>query len=273
MDKYEVVFVLLNYNTSKDLEYFIKSTDKLTLGFKYKILCVDNYSNDINLERLSKLKRKYNFDILKNENTGYGDGNNKGIEFALKHYEFDFLIVSNCDIEIEKFSIDVLQRKSDGIIVPNIINNAGAFQNPMYYKKHNILFWMFNQASKLSSTLLQKLTIGFSKLLKIRDRLLINDNKIFAGHGSFIIFPHIIITRLHPIFEKEMFLLCEELVLAVKADKDNIPIYYCDDIKVKHFEDASMGNYNNQNKKFKLWQQSYSIFYKKYAKSKNNFIN
>lgn len=264
MRKYNIVFVLLNYNTANDLEGFLISTQRVVKGLSYKIICVDNYSNRENLEMIRQLEHRYKFDLIENQNTGYGDGNNKGIEHAIKMYNFDFLIVSNCDIEIKKIPFDNLLSYRHAIIAPNIINNRGKRQNPMYIKRHNAIFSLFNKATVYSSPFLLKLAIALSKILHVFDMLFYNKRKIFACHGSFIIFPKAVLKNLLPVFDPEMFLLCEEVALAVKAQNKGITIIYDRDVEIKHFEDASMSEFNTSAKKFNLWKQSYSILYKKY---------
>lgn len=263
MKKFDVIFILLNYNTTKDLECFIKTTNRVLSDIKYKFICVDNYSNQINLEKLSYLKTIYDFELIKNQNTGYGDGNNVGIEYAIEHYDFDYLIVSNCDIEIMHLTLPLLNKYKKGIIAPDIINRAGKKQNPMYLKKHPIIFYLFYQANIRNSMFFQRITIVLSKILRMFDSVFINkDNQIFCCHGSFIIFPKEVLMEILPVFSKDIFLLCEEIDLAMKLEKKKVPIFYQDAIKIKHFEDASMGDYDRQEKVFKLWQRSYSIFYK-----------
>lgn len=262
----DVVFVLVNYNTNKDLVNFIKKTKKIINNrFRYKFVCVDNYSNKKVLDELKALSENFSFELIENENLGYGQGNNIGIDFACNKYKFDYLVVSNCDIEIEKFDLDTLNKYSNSIIAPKIINSSNRNQNPMYYKEQPLVFKILNYSNIKESMLLQKVGIVLSKFVKLFNKLFkVNDNKIFSCHGSFIVFSKPALEKLIPVFDSKMFLLCEEMVLAMKAKEENISIFYEKNISVKHFEDASMGDYNTQEKNFKLWKNSYDIFYKKY---------
>lgn len=265
MINYDLVFVLLNYNTVDELYNFLVSTkENLSSEINYHIVCVDNYSNKENLENIIRLKNEFKFDLIENQNSGYGHGNNLGIDYAMNNYQFNYLIVSNCDIRIDDLKLQHLNPYCDGIIAPQIINNSKKNQNPMYLKKHRLIFKLFNLANKFNSIFIFNLTIVLSKIFYVIDKCFVNDNKVFACHGSFIIFPYNIIKNIFPVFDSDMFLLCEEIALAEKAKIRNINVYYLKDVKIRHFEDASMGEYNTIKRKFNLWQQSYSIYYEKY---------
>jgi len=263
MSKYNVVFVLVNYKTENEIIHFI---DTLNVDFTYRIVCVNNYSNNDSLSQVRILSKKFDFDLIENKNTGYGNGNNIGIEYALKRYNFEFLIVSNCDIEILKLSKNDLFKYTKGIIAPTIKTLDNRLQNPMYKKRHTSLYFLFEISRKLKS--LKSLYLGVA-LSKFFAKIDTKTKRIYAAHGSFIIFTNITLKKMHPIFDNEMFLFCEELVLAEKAFYLNEPIYYDENMSIKHFEDASMNEYTDSMSKFNLWRKSYKIFYSKYFLKEN----
>ncbi len=263
-NRFEIIFVVVHYNTIKEIENLLENLKCKLENIKYRVLCVDNFSSKETLEKLKNLKNVYNFDLIENDNTGYGDGNNKGIEFALQNYDFDFIVISNPDIELINFNIEFLKRytSSPYIIAPKIINLNNKNQNPFYIKKHPSLFYLFNLSQKYNSHYLQLFTIVLSKIYQKVDKFFIKNQNIYAPHGSFIILNKKAIKKLHPIFDSKMFLLCEEIVLAEKARKLNIPILYEDRIQIKHFEDASMKTVSLNS--FEIWKKSYKIFYDSY---------
>lgn len=265
----EIVFVLVNYNTEDEIIHFIRT---LKLDFTYKIICVNNYSTRESLKKIRKLSKNFNFDLLENKNSGYGDGNNIGISYALKNYKFKYLIVSNCDIEVIQFNRKDLVKYDKGIIAPEIKTLDQRVQNPMYFKRHPSLYYIYELSRKLKSLKLLSLGVVFSKIFMMIDKKIKKSNTIYAAHGSFLIFTISTLKKVEPVFDSSMFLFCEEIVLAEKMFHKNEPIYYENNIKIKHFEDASMNEYGSSLKKFNLWLDSYKIFYKKYF-LKDDFEN
>lgn len=262
MLKYDVVFVLVNYNTEDEIVHFIKT---ISVDFTYRIVCVNNYSDTNSLNRIRLLSVEHDFDLIENKNTGYGNGNNKGIEYALIHYNFLYLVVSNCDIEILRFNKNDLFKYDRGIIAPQINTLNNRMQNPMYIQRHPSLYNLFEISRKFKSIKSLYVGVALSKIFTFYDKKYQkSNNKIYAAHGAFIIFTINTLNKMFPIFDSKMFLFCEELVLAEKAFHVDEPVFYDDNIRVKHFEDASMSEYNGSISKFNLWRDSYEIFYKKY---------
>ena len=103
----EVVIILLTYRNSSDLRNFIEIAKK-KCRYSYKIICVNSFYDLDSKEKIEKICIHNKIDFLNVENKGYGYGNNQGIIFANDHYNFDYLIISNPDIEIVKFSLENL---------------------------------------------------------------------------------------------------------------------------------------------------------------------
>lgn len=103
--------VLLNYNTPHDTLCAIDSLQKFT-HITYKICVVDNSSDD--KKRVPKDKVDSNIvDVLYlNENKGYADGNNKGVDYLISKYTLPFVLIMNPDVQIIKdYTLDSLLRK------------------------------------------------------------------------------------------------------------------------------------------------------------------
>lgn len=113
--KLDIVFVILHYMNSEITIECILSILKTQINYKYKIFVVDNGSNN-NSENQLKEFFKDNEDviIIKSEkNLGFSKGNNLGIKFARKSYEFEFLCVLNNDTLIETKNIyGILKEKT-----------------------------------------------------------------------------------------------------------------------------------------------------------------
>ena len=130
-DKCDVVFCVLAYKNSMDLQEFIASVYK-ECRFKYRIIVVNSYFDDETLNAIKVVADNYKCDFLNVPNNGYGAGNNKGIEFAIKKYGFSFLVVCNPDTIVKNFDINsVTEYKTEEVILaPNVVCASGKRQNP-----------------------------------------------------------------------------------------------------------------------------------------------
>ncbi|MGG3689497.1 glycosyltransferase family 2 protein [Caldifermentibacillus hisashii] len=269
MEKFDVIFCVVTYKNYNDLTEFIDSLNNNNINFSYKIIVVNNFADEASLNSIKELCTSQNCDFIENENNGYSHGNNLGIEYAQLNYSFEYLIVCNPDTTIKQFDFNNLKGQEKKIIAPEIICLNGKRQNPMYYKymplsekivylgyknrkKHLLLLGLlFNKVTKFLHTFL------FDKSKK-------NNKKIYACHGSYIIFSHYAIDRLFPVFDEGIFLFCEESDLAMKAKEKDIDIIFNKDIIVYHKEDGSMSlSSKNLNE---IQRKSYLYYYEKWHK-------
>ena len=134
MDYYKYIFIILVYRNSDDLKDCLDSIRKKV--HSCKVIVVNAYYDDVSLSEIEKIANQYKCDFIGIENKGYSYGNNKGIEFAQKKYLFDYIVISNPDIVIEKYDDSFLDEnfKYD-IIAPQIIAASGKAQNPAMFKR------------------------------------------------------------------------------------------------------------------------------------------
>ncbi|SFA60400.1 Glycosyltransferase, GT2 family [Anoxybacillus pushchinoensis] len=266
--KVDLVFLVLTYRNTQDLINFIEST-KRQVKETYKIIVVNSfYDNDSN-NVFYQIARENDCDFIQVANKGYGFGNNRGIEYALANYEFRFLIVSNPDIEIEKFSMEELEGLENCILAPTIKTLTGKDQNPYYYSKIELVEWLKYYSYVKNIRLIAFIGIIINKVYRevslFVDRALgIRKRKIYAVHGSFVIFGREALLRLGKIYDEEMFLLHEENHLARLALKKNIKTYMIHSIKVLHKEDGSI-SLENENIA-RIGRESYITYYEKWKK-------
>lgn len=262
MERYDVVFIVLTYRSSKDIEGFCQSV--LERDLNARIVVVDAFYSKECSERIKNIARRYEADYLSVENNGYSFGNNRGIEYAVNHYSFDFLIVSNPDIEIVKMELNGI-RGEPAVFGVNIVTTDGRRQNPfrVRYSKMgeflNYIGYKFNVRlpvlvysafNKLSRThFLTKAKTGNKKLYPV-----------YSVHGAFVIFAREIIKDNFPIYNEKMFLFGEEDYLAYMMKKKGVPVYYTERIEARHKEDGSVGISNVNT--FQVSRKSYMEYYK-----------
>ncbi len=263
--KYKYVFIVLAFRTGRDIPGFIK-----TLSSKfddYKVVVVNSYYNEESLAEIRDIAFENDCDFIPIENKGYGYGNNQGIKYALENYNFDYLIVCNADIEVQKW--DVGELPSEKVSAPMITTINGKKQNPYWAKSNKFGDWLIYKGHKNQSRLFMFLGQGMNKLIreiyllsfaKSRKRV----SRIYAAHGSFLIFPRKIVDRIAPVFDENMFLYYEEAYLAKKLHRNNIEIELQKDISILHYEDGSTKGSNIDLSKHA--SQSYIYYYEKYCK-------
>ena len=102
--KYDIVFVVLVYRNTDDLkDFFLHNHIKNS-----HVIVVNSYYDDVSEGDFRKIAEDNGASFISVPNKGYGAGNNRGIEYALEHFNFDFLVISNADIQISKFDFNLL---------------------------------------------------------------------------------------------------------------------------------------------------------------------
>ncbi len=254
---YDIIFVVLVYRNENDLEDFFSHFHLENC----KVIVVNSFYDEVSEGKIKKIAIRYDADFLSVPNNGYGAGNNRGCRYALDNYLFEYLVISNADIMIEKLDIFDLKRYKDSIIAPQILNLSNKKQNPsvpfkpsfaierlrywIYCGNHNKLIWLYFCYSRLMKVFYYCIS-GFRK-------------KIFSAHGAFVIFPQKVVQQLYPFYNEEMFLFNEEEHLARHAMLNKINTYYAPEIIIRHKEDGSM-NLENINE-FEKLKQSYLVYY------------
>lgn len=241
--KHKYIFVILVYRNLKDLEDCIRSIKSKVNS--YKIIVVNSYFDEQSKRDCEAIAISECCDFINIENKGYSFGNNRGIEFAVSNYEFDYLVVANPDTEILEFDDKSLNKLDYDIFAPNIITLRGTHQNPMgiSHQKiaHRLLYKGFKNNYKFyiySVLLITKIIRNFRIFLnKIRD---LSIYPIYCAHGSFVILSKKAISVLYPVYDENMFLFAEESVLASKADKIGLRTCFYPSIYIRHKEDGSM---------------------------------
>lgn len=96
-----VGIVILNYNGWLDTTECVKSIVSTNIKIDYKIIIIDNNSNLEDKDHLLNIQKKYDCELIFNENNlGYAAGNNVGIRHAINN-GCNYICVLNNDTIIE----------------------------------------------------------------------------------------------------------------------------------------------------------------------------
>ena len=257
---YDFVFIVLVYKNTLDLEEFFLSLYLLNT----KVIVVDSFYDEVTSMAFENIALKYSASYLRVENRGYGYGNNMGVKYALAHYSFRYLIISNADIVVKQLDISDLNEGADSIIAPQIRNLRGKDQNPfipfyvngLNHLKYIAFKYNWHFIRILCFILYRFVRECYLAFIKIFRR---NITRIYAAHGSFIIIPESVLIRLTPLFNEQMFLFVEEEHLAKLAHSKNISIIFNSRIKILHKEDGSVGGAIKNN--YEITKKSFIEFY------------
>lgn len=242
-DTYGLIFVILVYRNTDDIIYLLRDIQAHCDNFK--VIIVNSYYDEKTKEIFQNIARKFNCDFLNIPNKGYGYGNNRGIEHAHEKYDFQYLAIANPDILIKKFSIASLWQTSDSVICPVIVTLAGRRQNPLWVIRNNFSEWLIYQGYRKKIATVRYVGVAINKA--IRELFLrwffhskAKTARIYAPHGSFLIFPSAVLKNLRLPFDEEMFLFSEEMYLARRLKSMNIPTIMTKDIEITHKQDGSV---------------------------------
>lgn len=254
---YDIVFVVLVYRNTEDLEGFFSSNHLPNS----KTIVVNSYYDDKTEEIFKKIAKENNAVFLSVPNKGYGAGNNRGVEYALANFSFKYLVISNADIYIERFSLESLQKMGEVIIAPKILNLHNKNQNPSSpFRPHKSLMKLWRYVYEKDLYTLSWGMFAWSRIKKIIFYVISPWRKrIFSAHGAFVIFPESVLTKLAPLYNEQMFLFVEEEHLGMLALKKGIKTMYAPDIVIRHKEDGSMSVASVN--EFEKTKQSFLVYY------------
>ncbi|MDE7084560.1 MAG: glycosyltransferase [Clostridia bacterium] len=242
--KTDIVFSVVIYRNTDDLAEFLESV-KQNVKPDYRVILVNNYYDGESRDRAKKIAGENGCDFIDSKNNGYGSGNNRAVEYALEHYDFEYFIVSNPDIVIKKFDCKELSKIKDGVLAPEIITVNGKRQNPMYVRDLRTANKRIYRGLKNNKKFPFYFGIGQNKIVRGWHNAFYKlsrktTHKIYQAHGSFVIFTNSCLQQTGAPYDENMFLFAEESYLAHKLKEKNIPTRYCSFISVVHKEDGSM---------------------------------
>lgn len=261
MMKYDFVFVVLVYRNTQDLKDFFSSL----LLSAVKVIVVNSFYDEESECEFKNIAEANNADFLSVPNKGYGTGNNRGVDYALTHYDFKYLVISNADICIEKMDLSAFFGFKEGIYAPSIHTLSGKQQNP-HMPFHISLIDSIKYKCFMKND--WKPIMFFCALNKIFRIFFLSffryivGNRIYSAHGAFVVLPKQIIEKLVPLYDENVFLFTEEENLAMNARFHGVATFFVPNIKIRHKEDGSTSTLGNKQKD--ITRKSFITFYKKW---------
>jgi GT2 family glycosyltransferase len=201
--------------------------------------------------------------VINNANIGYGPGANVGIEYAIRKYKADYVLISNNDMKVLddtlkfKEMITILDETPNiGLIGPSIIGLDGKPQTPC--KKVTIK----------DRWIIPCLVYPFNRLLRQdkSDDLIVTDKDmmVYRIMGSFMFFRATTLIEIG-LFDENTFLYAEESIIAEKLLERGYQTYYYSTVRMLHEHNQTIGNFYNKIDKLKLRFSSEMYYYHSYC--------
>lgn len=255
---YDIVFVVLVYKNIDVLRQFFASS---RLSYTCRVIVVNSFY-DKETEEACRLTALQNDAVyIPVLNKGYGVGNNVGSKYAMDHFDFRFLILSNSDIIIKDLAYLSQTKDEKAVYAADVRMENGHQQNPHLPFRLGLYLKLLDISYKMRSNVLMSMAFALNRLL--RELLVawtricsLRQVRVFSAHGSFIIMTYQAVMALYPIFHEDMFLYNEELYLAHRCRLLNIPVFFAPRLKVTHLEGASSTVDSNA---WKVHEDSYRV--------------
>lgn len=268
----KISFVLLAFRNSDDVDACLTSIERLLGPSLYNAAVVDSYYSEEDSSHIKMVALSHGADYIPVDNKGYGYGNNVGVAHFLNEASQDFIAICNPDTELKAIDNTVLTslvasfgnpHENPYIIAPRIKTINGKDQNPLVSSKSELSEFLVYKGYITRNRLIT--LVGFALNRVKREMFLFthlrkNHSRIYAPHGSFVLFSNKAAELLNPLFDEQIFLFAEEYILAWNASQSEIPIYFCPMIKVRHKEDGSVGLLNET---YELMRESNIYVYEK----------
>lgn len=266
-------FIILHYKNFEDTIECVESIfEKLKNKEEYRVIIVDNGSNDISTQKLEKYMKENQGRveiIFSKQNLGFAKGNNLGASYTIEKYEPDFLIVINNDtlmidenffLKVEK----VFKKKKFDILGPYIEGKDGQPQNPyinvIYGRKQILKNLIKNRIYLLIEYLnLNILRERLRKIKKVKKYNYTSEQENVALMGAALVFSKQYYEKYEHIFYEKTFMYCEEDILYYRIKKDKLISIYAPNIRIFHKEESTTNKIMKTSKKQRIFKLKYQI--------------
>ena len=256
--------IIVEFN---DAEETIKYVNKIKeYDIIQKIVVVDNNSTiPDTFEKIKTLENEKICVIQSDKNGGYSYGNNYGVRFLEKNEEkFDYIIISNPDIEVEENAISnclrIMQNDEKiAITAPRMYNSSNKPIRRSSWKIRTFDLDVIHSTRLLEILFYNKLRNGEYSEKEYSEKML----QVEAISGAFFIVKSDILKEIG-YFDENVFLFYEEDILAKKLKEKNYKTYSINTEKFVHYESQTIGKTFSYYKKMKQLYKSKMYYHEKY---------
>ena len=257
----KLAVVVLNYNDAETTGAFLQHIQDYSLV--EKIIVVDNASTDDSFEQLQVFKNEKTDLIRTKENGGYGKGNNYGIQYAMKAYQPEYLVVSNPDIIFEESLLQEMlefvaaSQEKIGMVTATMLNPDGT-------KARNT--WKMRTARTCISENLFLLNRFRKGTQYPQEHFSGSNSEVDIISGAFFMI-HSETMKNIGMFDERTFLYWEEDILGYKLKEQNYKSFILNQSSFIHNHSVSISkNIQSLEKKLDLAEDSKRLYMKEYLK-------
>lgn len=247
MNKIEISFITINYNSSNLTIKLVKSIISQTLGLEFEIIVVDNASKKEDFQNLRDSLNKFEqVKIIKNKiNSGFATGNMLGINYAKGKYYFfinnDCLLLNNT----AKILKDFLDFNEDvGVATAKVLDNNGNYSSSYKQFPHVLKQLFGNSVQRIISK--NRFPSNKIKLEK--------NSEVEVISGSCMFFQADIFNKIGG-FDTVFFLYCEEEDICKRVWDFGKKVYFIPKAEVFHEAGGST------EKSFEIEREFYISYY------------
>ncbi len=225
---YTVAVIVLNYNSSSDCRKCVSFLKKQR-GVELEIVVVDNCSRTDDVEQLRQLCNEQDCTLIENhENRGYNAGNNIGLRYAAEK-GYKYALIANPDMEFpqEDYLARIVAKMEEdsniAVLGTSIVDAKGLCQNPLDF----VSFWSeflwpiemlkYKKSHKSLSTVIGCTQSGYCHIVS---------GCCFCIRMSF--------AKQIGFFDENVFLYCEEPILAHQVKVAGMKEYYMSEVMAIH---------------------------------------
>lgn len=246
-----IAIILVNYNGIRDTIDCVRSIKKTNYE-NYRIILVDNNSNDSESIKNSEYLH-LNCDILLlDENLGFSGGNNKGIIYAREKYTPDFFMLLNNDTVIQENTLTTLLNLTEKYSRLGI----ATCQINYYYQPE--LVWFGDGKFDFNTGIADMPGLG-----KREEYHLKGERELTFATGCLFFIPSSVIESVG-LLDESFFLYSEDAEYSCRIQKCGYKIIYTTETKIYHKISASTGQYSKMQQYYMFRNNCYMI--KKFCK-------
>jgi GT2 family glycosyltransferase len=259
MENPKVAIVIVNWNGQKDTIECLESLYRIDYP-DYEIIIVDNHSDDDSVKRIKEFYEGGKFTIIENEeNYGFAEGNNIGIQYALKNLNPKYILLLNNDtvvnVDFLKELINAGEKDAQiGILGPKIY----------YYDKPDVIW---SAGCKISWKFARGIQIGSDEV----DKGQYDDQKEveYVSGSAFLIKTDVI--DVIGLMDRKYFLYFEESDWTLRANHAGYKSLYVPTAKIWHKVSRSGGGISKPTGLYYITRNRW-IFMKKWAEKSDYWI-
>lgn len=269
----EYVVIILNYNTIDDAVQAANSVVDNAIKENYLICIIDNCSPKENeRKKILSCSVKNTITFLLEKNKGYAAGNNAGIRLLAEKYTFDYIVVMNPDVCLNKKGtienlIEDIKNDLSAVGAQPLVNNIDDFR-PVY-KQTNI-----RRVGTFTDVLIRNFVV-FRKIFKKRmEHYMYYENIPYVQKqlyevpsGAFFLIDAATFQSVD-LFDERTFLYNEEEILGHKIRTLGKYFILNPCLIVDHFQGKSTGSHNGTMSEFsiKCLKDSNEVYMRYYLK-------